>query len=492
MKYLFFLFHFIFINTCIFSQNTTWSLLINTSDDRSIADITTDEMGCVYFTGLNRQADSYHFKGIVFKLSTEGIPTDSLFLDNHDSSVIVNSILPDTMENFILGIETFGTTSEQQKCGFNLKRIDSDLNIISSSKNYLFPEEYKHININLQYNNYNNIMAFGYIFPNQIPRMFMYQINKSFDSIRAKIYLDEGAILPFFIKQLPDNNYWIVREIHPNYALIDSALNLINIEEGRIPHGMNGSYGMKWDSDTSFFLAADYFDGSRNDFTGHDVGFFHQYHPFDTTGYSNFNFTGAVDTNDQPAFYGALDYKCKDSIFIGYNKNIDIYNVHYSSRPSWYALLQTDSLLNIRWEHFYGGDAYYNLSKIIATSDGGCIMAGTRFDYITHPWVHERDIYILKVNAEGLITSANEQPASIVHDAIVYPNPGSNVLRVRVAVQHPESIFRLYNMSGKLVLQSPMHGKTAAFNTTFLPPATYVYTITAKTGLNEKGKWVKE
>ena len=488
MKYLFLLFQLIFINTYVFSQNTTWSLLINTSDDRNVTDIITDIEGNIYFTGLNRHADSYHFKGNVFKLSSTGMLIDSLFFENYDTSIIVSRILPDTSLNFILAIKDFSKTLQRDNCGFKLKRIDSSLNVISSSKKFLFPENYNHIEIYEQYGINNNIFVFGYIFPNQTPRMFIYELNMNLDSLQANIFLDAGALLPMELKQLNNGNLWLVDELKPYYILVDSILNLVSTEQGRIPHDMNGSYGVKWDTDTSFYLAADYF--SHRD-TDHDIGFLYQHNPFDTTGFI-FNNRGSLDTNDYPAFWGALDYQNKDSIFIGGTKNINIFNLNFSNTPSWYTILQTDSMLNIRWEHFYGGDAYYNMTKLIATSDGGCIMAGTRFDYISHPWVHERDIYILKVNAEGLITSTNDQPASIVHDAIVYPNPGKNVLKVQVAVQHPENIFRLYNMSGKLVLQSPIHGRKATFNTTYLPPATYVYTINSKTGLNEKGKWVKE
>ncbi len=489
-----FVFLFVSLTTVSFAQSDSWVYFLDTQDDRRITDLIEGEANNIYFTGLVQEVNSLHFKGTVFKLGQDGIALDSIFFGNHDSSIIVTNILPDTSAGYLLGLSMTSKTQQMNACSFSIKQMNDDLEILSSSKKYIFPPEYHTIKLNLQYGINNNIFAYGYIFPLHTPRMFIYELNRSFDSIQAKIYLDSGAILPFLLKQLPNKNLWIIRELHPNYALVDSSFTLISKEYAATPHALKGPYGIKWDSDSSFFTAGDYFDHGAKNVTNasHDVGFFHQYHPFDTTGFSDFDYVGAIDTNDRPANYGALDYQSKDSIFIGYIKNIDETGNYYSSYLSWFALLQTDSMLNIRWEHFYGGDAYYHMDKLIATSDGGCIMAGTRFDNKVHPGIHERDIYILKVNAEGLITSTNEQPASIVHDAIVYPNPGSNMLKVQVATQHPESIFKLYNMSGELVLLLPIHGKTAAFNTTFLPPATYVYTITAKTGLNEKGKWVKE
>jgi len=471
-----------------FSQTTTWTLLINTGDDRNVSDIVEGENNNIYFTGLNRIAETCHFKGDVFKINYQGILTDSVFLENHDSSLIVTQILKDSNDKYILGVESFGLTSQYKKCGFSIKRIDTALQIISSSKNFLFPPEYNHIDLKMNLGINNNILAFGYVFPIGTPRMFIYELSMDFDSLQAKVYLGGGAILPMKLKQFINRNLWLIGELKPYYILVDSLLNLISKEQGRIPHDMNGSYGVKWDSDTSFYLAGDYF--IDNPPTDHDIGFLHQSDPFDTTGYY-FNYWAAIDTNDYPSFWGALDYKNKDSIFIGGTKNINIYNLKFASQPSWYVLLQTDSLLNIRWERFYGGDAYYNMTKLIATSDGGCLMAGTRFDYKAHPNIHERDIYIIKVNSEGLITSANGKPAPIVHDAIVYPNPGSNYLKVRIAVQHKQSVFKLFDMNGRLVLTKNIEGKTAQINTTLLKTGTYVYTITNNNGLNEKGKWVK-
>ncbi len=471
------------------SQNNYWTLLLDSNMDRDAVDIIESESGNLYITGFSREPETWHFKGLVYKINSSGQVTDSTFIVSHDSSVIVNSILPDTSAGYILGVKTSNTIPHPNKCGFVLKRMDTNLAITSSSNHFLFPEEYTDAELKIQTGINNNILVFGYIFPSTLPRMFLYETGINFDSLNAKIYLNDGAILPMKLKQLNNSNYWLIGELKSNYILIDSLLNIISIEQGTIPHQMNGSYGVKWDSDSSFFLAGDYFIHQRN--TDHDIGFLHQFHPFDTTGYY-FNTWGTLDTNDYPGFWGALDYKNKDSIFIGGTKNINIYNLNFSPTPSWFVLLQTDSMLNIRWERFYGGDAYYNMTKLIATTNGGCIMAGTRFDYKAHPNVKERDIYILKVNAEGLITNTDGKVAPQVHDAIVYPNPGSNYLKVRIGVQHKQSVFKLFNMKGQLVLSKNIEGKTAKINTQFLISGAYVYTITNNNGLNENGKWVKK
>ena len=488
-------------------QQVTYEYVLASKNDESINALLEDNNQSIYVTGSCGKPDSRKHSGLVFKLNKNGLFVDSIHIAYSDNSLIIENILHDTTNSLILsGIKT--DTIDSKHYAINLFKIDTSFNILHQEQ-YNLPDDYKLSVQVTRFGENNNILVIGTV---KIPfsKMFFYKFNKNLDSLSAKIYLNNPSIYPYEIKELNNGNYWILRGLYSYYALIDSNLNMISPQQGVIPNYLNSSYGLKWDSDSSFYLAADFAiipSKNRTNLlvssisteqistsgrqTDHDIGLLKQYHPFDTTGYI-FNSVGVVDTFDFPAAWGALDYKNKDSIFIGGTKNVSWSNALYGQQPAWYHLVQTDSMLNVRWEHFYYGDAYYFMSKLIATSDGGCIMAGTRFDYKTHPWVHERDIYILKVNAEGLITSTNGKSAPIVHDAIVYPNPGSNVLRVRVAAQHPESLFKLYNMSGKLVLQLPIHGKTAAFNTTFLPPATYIYTITAKTGLNEKGKWVKE
>jgi hypothetical protein len=75
---------------------------------------------------------------------------------------------------------------------------------------------------------------------------------------------------------------------------------------------------------------------------------------------------------------------------------------------------------------------------------------------------------------------------------VLYPNPGTNQLKVRIAVQHQQSIFQLYDINGKQVLQERISGQYGEVSTSFLPQGTYIYKITSPDGLFESGKWVKK
>jgi len=477
-------------NTKIAGQ-TTWQYFLDDTTDLSISDAYELNNGNIYFVGKSGIYDNDHYIGIILKINKNGTLIDSCLLSDSDTSIIISNILPDNNNDssFILNASYQLNTQSVTHSGCKLLRIDTTLTVIQN-KQYNFPSTYIITNSVMERGINDNVLVAGTI---KIPpfgkHMYIYSFSMDFDSIKAR-FITEATIILDQLKQLKDSSFWVMDGTIPYYVHIDSDMKIISYLESGIPYHITNNKSTKWDTDTSFYLAGSYTALSKRK-TDPYIGFAKQYNIFDSTG-AIFNKWGAVDTLDYPAFFGALDYKNKDSIFIGGSKNLLYGNILFANIPSWYVLLQTDSMLNIRWEHFYGGDAYYNMTKLIATDDGGCIMAGTRFDYKAHPWVNERDIYIVKVNAEGLLTGTSKHENKFVHDAIVYPNPGSNALQVRVATQHPRSVFRLYDINGKLVMEHGINGKTARFNTTFLKAGTYVYSITGKNGLNESGKWVKQ
>jgi hypothetical protein len=247
-----------------------------------------------------------------------------------------------------------------------------------------------------------------------------------------------------------------------------------------MPHNLSNPYGIKWDSDTSFYIAGEFNGGSDN-----DIGFFKQFDPIDSTG-SIFNSYGAMDTLDLTAQF-ALDYDNYDSIYIGGTKNFWFY---YLTEPSWYFIVQTDSNLNVRWERFYGGDAYFSMNKIMMAKDGGIIITGTRYDY-QNVTGEELDIHVLKLTSEGLLVSTPEELSIEMREALVFPNPGTDYLKVRVAAHYPKSTFELYDINGRITLSERINGKWGEINTSSLPAGTYIYRIYNEEGLFESGKWLK-
>lgn len=121
---------------------------------------------------------------------------------------------------------------------------------------------------------------------------------------------------------------------------------------------------------------------------------------------------------------------------------------------------------------------------------GGCLLGG-----IKHEFTYEdgkTDAHIIKVNSQGLITGNPNNSKIEIKEALVFPNPGSEYLRVRIAAQYQQSTFELFDLNGKLIISKKTQGKWEKISTTFLPRGTYIFKIHNKDGLFESGKWVKK
>ena len=95
---------------------------------------------------------------------------------------------------------------------------------------------------------------------------------------------------------------------------------------------------------------------------------------------------------------------------------------------SWILLTNLDSNLNLHWQRYYGGDAFYHLWGLKATPDEGCVIYAERYDENTQD--EEYDMYILKVDTNGLLTSLNDSKFIIPQGMLIYPNPANSFVRI--------------------------------------------------------------
>lgn len=190
---------------------------------------------------------------------------------------------------------------------------------------------------------------------------------------------------------------------------------------------------------------------------------------------------------DFPSMYKGIS-KYDNNIYIGGTSNFDYFNPFFSTLDSWYHLIKINPDITPIWENWYGGDAYYHLYSILATSDSGCLMVGNRYDYETQG--QERDIYVVKVNSEGLIVWTQEiQPDKSLFT--IFPNPGENLINIRTP--KGEFDFELINHNGMVVLDQLIQNGGKTINTEALHSGLFVYRIT---DINNKviqtGKWIKK
>ena len=148
--------------------------------------------------------------------------------------------------------------------------------------------------------------------------------------------------------------------------------------------------------------------------------------------------------------------------------------------------------LDLQEQLFYGGDGMYWPRDIIETSDHHIVVAGEVLDNLTVPFDCHFDPFVLKVNAEGLIVSTDNPDQPIAQEAIVFPNPGSDYLQVKLAIQHKSAHIQLFDIGGRLVLETDLTSDLQRVETSQLGPGTFIYRITASNRIIGSGKWVKQ
>jgi hypothetical protein len=146
------------------------------------------------------------------------------------------------------------------------------------------------------------------------------------------------------------------------------------------------------------------------------------------------------------------------------------------------AIHKMDTTLNVAWSYLIGGDAYYMTRSINTTSDGGCIIAATRYDEALQN--QENDVYLIAMGPDGLDTSIDDEPSD--NEVVIYPNPGNNVLNLDIREKH--FVVQLYNNTGQLVLTKENQRR---INTSALRSGIYFYRIIKDGEILSSGKWVK-
>jgi hypothetical protein len=185
--------------------------------------------------------------------------------------------------------------------------------------------------------------------------------------------------------------------------------------------------------------------------------------------------------------------KNNQSYVAGSVVNMEPFQYPYQQTEATYIQLTFfDYDINMQKQIYYGNgtDVYWPMS-IQPTMDGGFVISGAwRKPEITNP--PNQDLFLLKVNSEGLITGMDEPQGISASEALVYPNPGGQRFKVKLAMQHQNALLEMFSMNGKLVLRKEIKQEQTEINTQTLPQGCYTYRITAEGRKIAGGKWVKE
>jgi hypothetical protein len=105
----------------------------------------------------------------------------------------------------------------------------------------------------------------------------------------------------------------------------------------------------------------------------------------------------------------------------------------------------------LRWQTLYGGDAFYFSWEVCATSDGGCIVAASKYDYTV--LVYDYDVVLLKYDNTGLLTCVPETGENLISMS-VYPNPGNDIIKIEN--NFDDAVFHLFDETGKIASSSAL------------------------------------
>ncbi|MEI6062900.1 MAG: T9SS type A sorting domain-containing protein [Bacteroidota bacterium] len=158
----------------------------------------------------------------------------------------------------------------------------------------------------------------------------------------------------------------------------------------------------------------------------------------------------------------------------------------YPNSPNYYVIAKFNSFLDLKWQLYFGNDAFYSISNILSTTDGGCFVNGSRYAANSQ----DQDVFYLKLDSTGIFTSSGE-PNMAIHSAMVFPNPGANVLYVEAGPQVLGNYFQLYNLQGIKMHEVRITVSQQQINTVNLPAGMYIWSIVKKGKIIDTGKWIK-
>lgn len=465
----------LFLSLTVHSQNT-FEFNLKGEQDQVPGAMIEDSQGNIIFTVWNNQYAE------ILKLNQNGDIIDSVKIFNSENSKCdLFSMLKSENDEFY----AFGYWEENSEFYFWVTKFDADFNLILNSK---FPVDGRVVTV-YSYSIYNSegnivsVMPYETNPPNT--KLVIYEINQSGELIQFRNLesYGNGIIYSCDLIEVEPNEYRIYtssslqkticycNEVNSDFDLIDSYT---------LPWYLGDLTTVKKINDTSLIIA-----GKKILFENNDD---FQLGIIETDLQNNLlisNDFGKTDTNDYPGNHNTMDFLEIDNIYYGGTSNLTY--PYFSNIPSWLLLNKIDENLNLKWQKYYGGDACYLLMSILATLDGGCVMAGSRYDYQTQN--QERDVYLIKVNEDGLITWAHNIP-EITKEILIYPNPGNDLIHIK-SFQNTLTI-ELYNNNGQQTISHKITNQNITLNTRNLNSGIYFYRIlNDKNKTIETGKWIK-
>ena len=374
----------------------------------------------------------------------------------------------------------FGSMSENNQNYLLTIQLNNNLELIQTKK-HLFPENKSIGFLNSILDSDSNFVFTGYT--NENFNMFFYKINVNCDSLFSKFFNtpfqlayqihesnDKSKYSVFLEGYIPSWSFGGILEINKNFDTI--SFHTIETLSRHVSSSLTIN-------DSTFIVSSVNFHNNYKLYLNsvkYDGSILHSDTFYKTDGMKEF-----------PAFLQGIS-KNDYNYFIGSSSNFDYSNPNFSNNYSWFHLIKLDENFNVLWEKWYGGDAYYSLNSVLATSDGGCLMVGTKYPHgIGNQFIQG---HFIKVDANGNVQWTQDIET---HDISfnMYPNPTSSFFTIENKDFSIEKI-ELFDLSGKIIsVIDDCENTNIQINLESYPKGIYFAKITTSKGITTQ-KVVKQ
>jgi hypothetical protein len=337
-----------------------------------------------------------------------------------------------------------------------------------------------------------NLMVYGYGFINSTsaPHPFVFRVSQNLDSLQFKYYNEPTTQLVYSMLEKPDISGYLLMITGQYLANTNSHSQILSID-----YSLNVNQTDSIPGQLAFYLDSKFLNTDKLLITGKrtyqnsnsrtdKLGILKLDSSFQM---QNEYYLGPLDTISYPGYYSNLDFVDSNKIFFAGTANQSIYT-SFPTIQSYILVGRFDSSLQLTWKNYYGGDQYYGVCCLAAVSDGGLIIGATSYNYLYQN--HERDIYILKVDSNGIITGLNDLGYFKNRRVTIYPNPGQNMINIETQSKNP--IFSLFDLTGREIIHQSIDIKQKIIYTGSLSKGIYLYQVIENGSLIGYGKWIKK
>ena len=463
---------FLFLNGFLITAQNTFEFILSGDQDQFPNSLIYDNSGNIICSAY---VDS---NVLIFKINSNGQLIDSLLLKNSKGECVISCLLRSGNNSFYgLGKYEINTIDYLWFIEF-----DYNLNIISEYKNELI--NLHGYAIHSIINHRDNIVLTGHIDNKKESLTPVIELNSNGEIVQSKIFSFFGMFnavyditqdLSTFCYKIFPYNPFVNRTGH--IVNIDTCFNIIN--QPYVGEYLADQNTVKWTSSNTYMVTTKKVTSNSDCQMG--VLKLSKYDEIIDTLYF-----GDPQVKEYPGILKNMDFIDSDHIYYTGTSSI-AWPDPFSPIPSWMLLTKLDTNLNIQWQKYYGGDANYYLISVLATQDSGLIMACSKFDNNIPD--NYRDIYILKVDKDGLTTSSNYKIKN-KKDLLIYPNPGNQYLYIKNYTAG--YIFNIHDITGKLLISAFSNNEILKIDTGNLNSGIYLLRYIDNDGLSHfLSKWIK-